>query len=524
MAEQYHTNGSNDSCDAAKPMSAAQYVRMSTDHQKYSTENQADTIANYAARRGYEIVRTYADEGKSGLSIHGRDALQRLIDDVQSGRADFQAILVYDVSRWGRYQDADESAYYEHICKRAGIRVEYCAEQFSNDGSLGSAMIKSMKRVMAGEYSRELSVKVFAGQCRLIEKGFRQGGAAGFGLRRLLVNEHGEHKAMLVRGEHKSLQTDRVILIPGPLDEVEVVLRIYRMFVEDRMPERHIAAALNVEGLSTDLGRPWTRGTVHQILTNEKYIGNNVFNRVSFKLKQRRVRNGQEQWIRRDAAFTPIVPVSLYEAAQSIIMNRSARYTDSELLDRLRNLYISKGELSGIIIDEVDGMPSSTAYRHRFGTLLRAYQLVGYVPSRDYRYIEINRLLRRIHPGIVDETIRSIEGLGGSVRRNLKNDLLHINGEFTASIVIVRCFDTGAGSSRWKIRFDASLRPDITVAVRMAPGNEAPLDYYLFPRTEMSGPALKLKSENGIFWDAFRFNTLNHFFYLASRSKIRGAA
>ncbi len=78
---------------------AAQYVRMSTEHQRYSTENQGDAILEYAARRGLEVVRTYADEGKSGLRIDGRDALKRLIEDVQSGKADFTTILVYDVSR-----------------------------------------------------------------------------------------------------------------------------------------------------------------------------------------------------------------------------------------------------------------------------------------------------------------------------------------------------------------------------------------------------------------------------------------
>ena len=161
---------------------AAQYVRMSTEHQKYSTENQGEAIARYAAQRNFGLVRTYADHGKSGLRLDGRDALKELIEDVRAGRADFTAILVYDVSRWGRFQDADESAYYEFLCKEAGITtVHYCAEQFENDGSLSATIIKSMKRAMAGEYSRELSAKVFAGQCRLIGLGYRQGGSAGFG-------------------------------------------------------------------------------------------------------------------------------------------------------------------------------------------------------------------------------------------------------------------------------------------------------------------------------------------------------
>jgi DNA invertase Pin-like site-specific DNA recombinase len=92
---------------------AAQYVRMSTEHQQYSTHNQADKIREYAEKRGIAIVRTYADEGKSGLSLGGRAALQQLIADVEQGSADFSLVLVYDVSRWGRFQDADESAFWE---------------------------------------------------------------------------------------------------------------------------------------------------------------------------------------------------------------------------------------------------------------------------------------------------------------------------------------------------------------------------------------------------------------------------
>src|SRR5690606_31551977 len=138
-------------------------------------------------------------------------------------------------------------------------------------GSVGATIIKSVKRAMAGEYSRELSTKVFAGQCRLIELGFRQGGPAGYGLRRMLVNQSGEEKGELARGEHKSLQTDRVILVPGPLREVRIVNRMFRWLIEDRLVESEIAAKLNALDIRTDLDRSWTRGTVHEVLTNEKY-------------------------------------------------------------------------------------------------------------------------------------------------------------------------------------------------------------------------------------------------------------
>jgi DNA invertase Pin-like site-specific DNA recombinase len=276
-----------------KLIRAAEYVRMSTEHQQYSTSNQHDKIREYAVRRGFTIVKTYADEGKSGLRIDGRVALQRLIYDVENGLADFQVILVYDVSRWGRFLDADESAYYEYVCRRAGIQVAYCAEQFENDGSPVSTIVKGVKRAMAGEYSRELSAKVFAGQCRLVELGFRQGGPAGYGLRRILVGQDGLMKAELERGQHKSLQTDRVVLMPGPEDEVRIVNLIYRWFVEESRNEQEIASRLNAMKIKTDLDREWSRCTVHEVLTNEKYIGNNIYNRTSFKLKVRRVVNSR---------------------------------------------------------------------------------------------------------------------------------------------------------------------------------------------------------------------------------------
>jgi len=132
------------------------------EEQKYSTENQAAAIASFAEQRKLVIVRTYVDSGGSGLRISNRKGLQNIISDIEEGRADFGCILVYDISRWGRFQNIDESAYYEFICSRAGVRVLYCQEQFENDGSFISGIMKNIKRVAAGEYSRDLSAKVFA--------------------------------------------------------------------------------------------------------------------------------------------------------------------------------------------------------------------------------------------------------------------------------------------------------------------------------------------------------------------------
>jgi DNA invertase Pin-like site-specific DNA recombinase len=503
---------------------AAQYVRMSTDHQRYSTENQSEAIQQYADAHGMQIVRTYADEGKSGLNIGGRGGLKQLINDVEEHITDFAVLLVYDVSRWGRFQDSDEAAFYEYLCRRAGLQVIYCAEPFDNDGTPIATIVKSVKRAMAGEYSRELSTKVFIGQCRLVELGFRQGGMPGYGLRRLLIDDKGEPKGQLGRGEQKSLQTDRVILVPGPPEEVDTIKLIYRLFVERRQSESEIAAQLNEDGCRTELGREWTRGTVHQVLTSEKYVGNNVYNRVSFKLKKKRVRNTPAMWIRANGAFEALIDPEVFASAQTVISQRSVRMDNGEMLAVLRQLLVKAGALSGLIIDEQEGMPSSTAYRSRFGSLLRAYALVGYRPDRDFRYIQINQRLRELFPQVVAEVIAGVEGAGGSALAPDGSGLLIVNGELKLSIVIARCRETPGGAYRWRLHFDTGLAPDITIAVRMDAANSRALDYYLFPSIDLIGGRLRLTEENGLSIDAYRFDDLGELFDLAARIPFAEAA
>jgi len=501
---------------------ACAYVRMSTEHQQYSTNNQMDIVREYAASRSMDIVKIYSDEGKSGLNIQGRDSLTRMIADVQAAATDFTEILVYDVSRWGRFQDADESAYYEYICRRAGIHVHYCAEQFENDGSPISTIVKGVKRAMAGEYSRELSSKVFQGACRLIQLGYKQGGTAGFGLRRMLVDQTGAHKGILKIGEQKSLQTDRVILVPGPEEELAIVRWMYDAFLDEGKLESQIASELNERGIPTDFGREWTRATVHQVLMNEKYIGNNVYHRTSFKLKKTHVTNPEDKWVRGDAAFEAVIEPERFFQVRGIIISRSQRLSDEEMLVVLREILLRHGRLSSNIIDEYEEALSSTAYRHRFGSLTAAYQLIGYTPN-DFRFLEINSRLRRLHPETVSNIIQQLEAVGAAVTKGSRHDLLYLNGEIQVSVILCRNRTTPRGGSQWVIRRDESPRPDITIAARMCSSNETILDYYLLPALDMTSEIIRLAEENGVYLDSYRFDSLDYLMDIAERAIIEEA-
>ncbi|MGP8142939.1 MAG: recombinase family protein [Terriglobales bacterium] len=274
---------------------AAQYLRVSTERQEYSLDCQSARIANYAQENGFTVCQTYCDEAKSGLEIGRRAGLSRLLQDVVGGKQSYKAILVYDVSRWGRFQDPDEAAHYEFLCKAAGVRVHYCAEQFSNDGHPASLILKTLKRVMAAEYSRELSDKVFAGMTQVVRRGFRSGAHPGYGFRRMLVSAEGIPRQQLSTGEQKSIATDRVVLIPGPANEVFWVREIYRLFTSENKNFTDIAAELDQRGAPFLNGKRWSDHAVKTILTHPKYKGTAIYNRTTERCPASSILSGQRQ-------------------------------------------------------------------------------------------------------------------------------------------------------------------------------------------------------------------------------------
>jgi DNA invertase Pin-like site-specific DNA recombinase len=481
---------------------------MSTEHQQYSIENQLAAIAQYAEEHLMEVVRTYTDGGRSGLTIQHREGLRQLIQDVENETANFSAILVYDVSRWGRFQDSDESAYYEYRCKRARIHIHYCAEQFANDGSISSAVLKAIKRAMAAEYSRELSVKVFAGKCRLAELGFRQGGPAGFGLRRLLVDQQRTPKFLLARGENKSIFTDRVILVPGPEEEVQIVREIFRLYTEDRLPPATIARRLNDRSVPGEYGRPWTRFMIYSMVNNPKYIGANVSNRTSCKLRGRFVRNPPELWVRCEGAFNPIIDAGTFKRAQEITADRARRYTDDELLERLAMLLQRKGRLSLRIIRENGDVPSAEVYQKRFGGLMGAYNRLGYRPKGAYDYLDLAAKLQRTANELLLAVIKELQISGATVKRRHGGQILRVNDALTVAVKLARYHPESERTYQWMLKFSPKLHADITVVARMQPDNETIRDYYVLPGIDTFAGHTRLVADNGFAFDVYRFDNL----------------
>jgi DNA invertase Pin-like site-specific DNA recombinase len=483
---------------------AAQYVRMSTEHQQYSIDNQVDAIAEYADQHGLQVVRTYEDSGRSGLTLKGRPGLGQLLRDVLSGTAEFGALLVYDVSRWGRFQDVDESAHYEFLCRNAGVRVIYCAEQFDNDGGPLATILKSIKRSMAGEYSRELSDRVFRGMSRLVAHGYKVGGTPGYGLRRLLLDDAGRPQRVLENGERKAITTDRVVLTGGPADEVAVVRRIFQLFAITGLRERHIASQLDSEGLRNAIGRPWHYAHIKGILTNERYIGNYVWNKRSKKLSLRSQKNPASQWVRSDGCFAPIVDPALFHRAQEIFRRRPHRMSKEQLLADLRDLYEREGRLTADLINEEPGMANTGSYRTRFGSIGRAYDLVGFEPRRRRRRPEpdfrdrCNSFLGEVAQRLRDRRVPI---------RLLSANGLRVHRRVTLQVRLTR-YRYPHKASHWVLDFTARHPPDFTLVCRLERNGHGVVDYYLLPATARQGGRRYLALDDRAY-EPYRLKTLD---------------
>lgn len=495
---------------------AAQYVRMSTDMQKYSIENQLPAIALYATRRGLTIARRYDDVGKSGVNIKNRTGLKSLISDVRSGKFDYATVLVYDVSRWGRFQNSDESAHYEFLCKEAGVRVEYCAEQFENDGSLALTVIKNIKRAMAGEFSRELSIKVFAGQSRVVTRGFRIGSTPGFGLRRVLVDENRDVKMDLNFGERKSIQGQHTILALGDPKEVATVRRVYDLFLDANKTLNEIARILNAEKSVSASGYPWYWHSVRDLLSNEKYMGNSVYNRTSKKLGSPYKRNPTNEWVRGIGAFEAIVTPARFAEAGWKLKTNVMRYSDSFLLDVLSAIWCRDGRLHIDKIEMTKEAPSINCYKDHFGGLSQAYKKVGYTGRRNrLTNIEIrNELRQRIANGVIER--------GGSARILPKIRQMRINSEFTVAVGIGRTKNSSpSGSNEWQFGYRSIKKPDLLVLARVDSVGNSIRDYFVLPYVYLPhGAWLTISGKNYERLQNFRTDTLDPFLDLCGRSQV----
>jgi DNA invertase Pin-like site-specific DNA recombinase len=496
-------NGATITVPSSRLSSAAQYLRMSTDHQQYSIVNQSAAIALYAAAHNLGIVRSFVDQGKSGTTIRRREGLQELLSVVESRRADFTHILVYDVSRWGRFPDTDEAAHYEFICKRAGITVCYCAEQFENDNSVTSNLLKALKRTMAGEFSRELSVKVSNGQRRLASMGWWQGGNGPFGFQRMLVSEDGKRKHILKIGEWKSISTDRIVLTPGPKKAVDTVRLAFDLYTQHGKTRKQIVDILNKRGVFLHK-RPWDLAMVRGLLTRHIYKGAYAY----CKHDHNYITLPRDKWLIREHAFKGIVSGEQWARANELVWKEVKPLENSEMLEGLRRLWRQRGKLNSTVINAAKNVPSVEAYKNHFGGLNEAYKLIGYPVIRELSYAHAIRMSRELRKAICKEICEGVQRIGGTAEKMAIPGMLRLNDDVTLKVAIRKAWIRD-GRVVWQLPLGKHPVADILVIGRLNPPESAIFDYFIIPAfSQLRGGLRSRVTESVAYLELYHFKTL----------------
>ncbi len=251
----------------------ALYLRRSTNErlQADSLHTQEQILRAYAKGHSMMVVAVYRDSA-SGTSTKHRRAFLQMVETITHG-APFTAVLVRDVSRFGRFYDMDEAAFFEVLFLGHHVKTIYCEEVFTSDTTPMASLIKSVRRVMAAEYSRDRARLVRYGQARATRMGFHVTGPAPYGLQRVMVGDNGEPVCELRPGEWKALSSHRTVLGPGRSDQLATVQTIFAEFTSMGRTVAEIVRRLNAEGVASPQGSRWNAPTVAAILRNPRYTG-----------------------------------------------------------------------------------------------------------------------------------------------------------------------------------------------------------------------------------------------------------
>ena len=289
--------------------------RRSRAHQDLSVEEQRQEIGRWAMQHGYEIVQEFADD-RSGLDTSRRRGFLALLDLCSDSRRRVaDVVLVYDVSRFSRLEP-DEAAFHEFTLRQAGVRVMYTHEPGANEEGITGHLMKSLKRVMAYDYSLKLSQVVTRGLRAHAERGLWVGGQPAFGLRRGVRQPDGS--VLVLPPSRWKAKSEAVVLVTDPF-EAEIVAEIYRSYVAGKGLVA-IATMLNSRGIPAPRGgTAWTKGTLWSMLRNPLYKGTVTYGKARYsEIGKRRgkARRPESDWIVVEDAAPSIIPVELWTAAQ----------------------------------------------------------------------------------------------------------------------------------------------------------------------------------------------------------------
>lgn len=259
----------------AKLITAVGYLRMSTDKQETSPEQQRAEIEKYAAQHGYQVMRWYQDLGISGDRTDKRLQFQQMIADAADGR--FKAILCWDQDRFGRF-DSLESGYWIHPLRGQGVQLVTCTDGPVDWNSFAGRMLYGMKQEGKHQYLVDLSNNVTRRMNQLAQQGLWISGAPPVGY---------------------AVDADKRLILGKP-EDVEFIKRLFKQFLSG-LSLRQLAEWAKGQGYLSSRGKPWSVMGVRDLLKKSIYTGTYTYGRTQFSKYQGKAGTGrnrpQQEWI-----------------------------------------------------------------------------------------------------------------------------------------------------------------------------------------------------------------------------------
>ena len=154
---------------------AISYCRCSTDKQDVSIAQQREVIEKYCQENHIKLIKSFQDEGISGITSEKRPGFMAMVDFVKKNFDDFDYVLVYDQSRFGRFNNPKEAVYWEYEIERYDKKIIYVSDPTANLSGIGGDITRTVRHYEASEFSKKLRENTIRGSEFIAKKGFHIG-------------------------------------------------------------------------------------------------------------------------------------------------------------------------------------------------------------------------------------------------------------------------------------------------------------------------------------------------------------
>lgn len=299
------------------PLRAAAYARFSSEMQRdESIDAQLRAIREYAKKNGAIVVQEYIDRAHTATTDQ-RPAFQQMITDAKRGA--FNWVIVHKLDRFSR--NRYDSVFYRRELKIFGVELRSVLENL--DGSPESVLLESLLEGINEFYSRNLAREVQKGKKENALQAKHVGGIPPLGY---VVNP-------------------QTMLLELDLFEAQAVKLIFQLYLEGA-GYTEIIDTLNRKGYRTKRGNPFGKNSIYEVLRNEKYCGNYIYNKSAAKDARGKMNRHSfkdtAEIIRVPNAIPAIVTQEEFERVQEKMNKRrrhSARF-------KARQIYILSGKVT----------------------------------------------------------------------------------------------------------------------------------------------------------------------------------